>query len=85
MVSTLSVLYGAEEDGSNLAERMGITPLVAYAYMVFSLLYFPCVAAVVAVKQEAGGWKWALFTVLYTTTLAWIVSFLIYRIGGLFL
>ncbi len=85
VVSTLSVLYGAEEDGSNLAERMGITPLVAYAYMVFSLLYFPCVAAVVAVKQEAGGWKWALFTVLYTTALAWIVSFLIYRIGGLFL
>ena len=85
VVSTLSVLYGADEDGNNLAERMGITPLVAYAYMVFALLYFPCVAAVVAVKQEAGGWKWAIFTVLYTTGLAWFVSFLIYRIGGMFL
>ena len=84
VVSTLSVLYNAE-DGTNLAQRMNITPLVAFGYMIFSLLYFPCVAAIVAVKQEAGGWRWALFTVLYTTALAWVVSFLIYQIGGLFL
>lgn len=85
VVSTLSVLYGSDEEGTNLAEKMNITPLVAYAYMVFSLLYFPCVAAVVAVKQEAGGWRWAIFTIVYTTVLAWVMSFLVYRIGGLFL
>lgn len=85
VVSTLSVLYGAEDEGINLGERMSITPLVAYAYMIFCLLYFPCVAAIVAVKQEAGGWKWALFTIAYTTALAWLMSFLIYKIGGLFL
>ena len=84
VVSTLSVLYGAEEEGANLGERMGISPLVAYAYMIFCLLYFPCVAAIVAVKQEAGGWRWALFTIVYTTALAWFMAFLIYRIGGLF-
>lgn len=85
VVSTLSVLHGGDEEGTNLGERMDITPLAAYAYMVFCLLYFPCVAAVVAVKQEAGGWKWAIFTVVYTTALAWVFSFLIYKIGGLFL
>ena len=85
VVSTLSVLYGADEDGSNLGQRMGITPLIAYAYMVFCLLYFPCVAAIVAVKQETGGWKWAIFTIVYTTALAWSISFLLYKIGGLFI
>ncbi len=83
VVSTLSVLYGAE-DGADLASRMGITPLIAYAYMLFCLIYFPCVAAIVAVKQEAGGWRWAWFTVVYTTALAWLVSFLFIKIGGLF-
>lgn len=83
VVSTLSVLYGAE-DGEGLADKMGITPLTAYAYMLFCLIYFPCVAAIVAIKQEAGGWKWAIFTVVYTTALAWVVSYLFIKIGGLF-
>ena len=52
--------------------------------MVFVLIYFPCIATVVAIKQEAGSWKWALFAATYTTLLAWIVSFAIYKIGGLF-
>lgn len=80
VVSTLSVLYGAE-DGEGLADKMGITPLTAYAYMLFCLIYFPCVAAIVAIKQEAGGWKWAIFTVVYTTVLAWVVSYLFIKIG----
>ncbi len=84
VVSTLSVLYGSE-DGTNLGEKMGITPLIAYAYMVFCLLYFPCVAAIVAVKQEAGGWGWALFTVGYTAALAWVMALIVVIIGGLFL
>ncbi len=87
VVSTLGVLYTNEGDLDkiDLTDRLPITPLVAYGYMLFVLLYFPCIASIVAIKQEAGGWKWALFVVLYTTVLAWVVSFLTYHIGGLFI
>jgi len=86
VVSTLGVLYvnDAEADVVSLAERIPITPLVAFCYMVFVLIYFPCIATIVAIKQESGSWKWALFTAVYTTLLAWIMAFAIYRIGGLF-
>lgn len=86
VVSTLGVLYtnDAETDSVSLAERMPITPLVAFCYMLFSLIYFPCIAAMVAIKQESGSWKWALFTAAYTTTLAWVVTFVIYQVGSLF-
>lgn len=56
------------------------TPLVAYTMMVFILLYFPCIAAIAAIRKEAG-WRWAAFSVFYTTGLAWIVSLLVYQIG----
>jgi len=55
----------------------------AYAYMLFTLLYFPCIATIVAVGHEAN-WKWAGFTAVYTTVLAWIVSALFYQIAKLF-
>ena len=87
VVSTLGVLYTNEGDLDkiDLTDRLPITPLVAYGYMLFVLLYFPCIASVVAIKQEAGGWKWALFVVLYTTALAWVASFICYHVGGLFI
>ncbi|MBM6857409.1 ferrous iron transport protein B [Caecibacteroides pullorum] len=86
VVSSLGVLYAddAEADQTTLAQRLPITPLVAYGYMVFILLYFPCVATLAAIRQEAGGWKWAAFAAAYTTILAWIMSFAVYQIGGLF-
>ncbi len=86
VVSSLGVLYAddAEADETTLAQRLPITPLVAYGYMVFILLYFPCVATLAAIRQEAGGWKWAAFAAAYTTVLAWIMSFAVYQIGGLF-
>ena len=86
VVSSLGVLYAddAEADQTTLAQRLPITPLVAYGYMVFILLYFPCVATLAAIRQEAGGWKWATFAAAYTTVLAWIMSFAVYQIGGLF-
>ena len=86
VVSTLGVLYtnDAEADAVSRAERIPITPLVAFCYMVFVLIYFPCIATIVAIKQESGSWKWALFTAVYTTLLAWVMAFAIYRIGGLF-
>lgn len=86
VVSSLGVLYAddAEADQTTLAQRLPITPLVAYGYMIFILLYFPCVATLAAIRQEAGGWKWAAFAAAYTTILAWIMSFAVYQIGGLF-
>jgi len=87
VVSTLGVLYAddAEADAVSLGERIPITPLVAFGYMVFVLIYFPCIATLAAIKGESGGWKWPVFAGLYTTALAWLMSFAIYQIGGLFL
>ena len=86
VVSTLGVLYADDPDADSvsLAERIPITPLVAFCYMLFVLIYFPCIAAIAAIKQESGSWKWALFAACYTTGLAWLVSFAVYQIGGLF-
>ena len=83
VVSSLGVLYTNEEDleNVNLSNRIPITPIVALAYMLFVLIYFPCVATLAAIKQESGSWKWALFTALYTTALAWIVAFIVNQIG----
>ncbi len=61
----------------------GITPLVAYCFLLFVLLYFPCIATVAAIKGETGSWRWALFAAGYTTLLAWIVSAVVYQIGCL--
>jgi len=51
------------------------TPLVALSFMLFILIYFPCIAVVVAIKNESGNWKWSLFLTIYTTALAFLVSF----------
>ncbi len=66
-------------------EANGITPLTAFAYLLFTLIYFPCIATIAAIKGETGSWKWTLFTAGYTTVLAWIISAAFYQIGGLFL
>ena len=86
VVSTLGVLYAndADADAVSLADRIPITPLIAYCYMLFVLIYFPCIATFAAIKQESGSWKWAFFAAGYTTILAWVVSFAVYQIGGLF-
>ncbi|MBQ8601714.1 MAG: ferrous iron transport protein B [Bacteroides sp.] len=84
VVSTLGVLYTNESDieNVNLSDRIPITPVVALAYMLFVLIYFPCVATLAAIKQESGSWKWALFAACYTTILAWVVAFLVNQIGS---
>ena len=100
VASTIGVLYspeeGVDEDGaasnesemySRLRKQMtadGITPLTAYSFLLFVLLYFPCVAVIAAIKGETGSWKWALFSAGYTTFLAWIASAAFYQIGRLF-
>ena len=59
------------------------TPLVAAAFLLFILIYFPCVAVIAAIKNETGQWKWSLFLAVYTTALAWIIAFLLYQGGSL--
>lgn len=93
VVSTLGVLYSENDADETISLSQKIsqpnpvtgvpdfTPLVALSFMVFVLLYFPCIASVIAVAKEAGSWKWGAFTVLYNTGVAWIVSFLVYQIG----
>lgn len=99
VVSTLGVMYADDEpvaDGGASAETASedtrlqralvksVTPAGALAYMVFILLYFPCIATFVAIKQESGGWKWAIFTAVYTIFLAWIAAFITFNIASLF-
>ena len=85
VVSTLGVLYTNEGDveNVNLSNRIPITPLVALAYMLCVLIYFPCIATFAAIKQESGSWKWAIFTAGYTTGLAWLIAFTVFQIGSL--
>ncbi len=59
-------------------------PLRAFVFMLFILLYFPCIGTIAAIRKESGSWKWALFEVFYTTSLAWILSFAVFQIGSLF-
>ncbi|MFC1734144.1 ferrous iron transport protein B [candidate division KSB1 bacterium] len=102
VVSTMGVLYLADDKGKNTSESLQtklksqryqsgkkkgelvFTPVVALSFMAFILIYFPCVAVIAAVKKESGKWIWAAFTAIYTTGLAWLVSFLIYQVGSLF-
>ncbi len=57
------------------------TPLVAFVFILFVLLYFPCVAVLATIRRESGSWGWAVFSALYSTSVAWFVTFLVYRIG----
>lgn len=59
------------------------TPLVALAFMVFVLLYFPCIGVLAAIVKESGHWKWGLFTVFYTTAVAWLMAMVVYQTGSL--
>ncbi len=68
--------------GSRVGEKIFSLP-VALSFLAFVLIYFPCLAVIAAIKRESGSWRWALFTVFYTTGLAWIVSFVIYNVGRL--
>ena len=101
VVSTLGVMYADDEpldvaapdvsdetSGDTRLQRAltrSVTPAGALAYMVFILLYFPCIATFVAIRRESGSWKWAIFTAVYTIALAWVAAFITFRLFGLFL
>ena len=92
VVSTLGVMYsvGDEADEADMAAGdtalqrallRTITPAAALSYMVFVLLYFPCIATFAAIRQESGGWRWAIFSAVYTVCAAWLVAFAVYRLA----
>ena len=99
VVSTLGVMYADEGEvaAGNPSEEAvaetrlqkalvrSVTPAAALAYMVFILLYFPCIATFVAIKNEGGGWKWAIITAVYTIVLAWVAAFITFRLASLFI
>jgi ferrous iron transport protein B len=96
VVSTLGVLFQTDDNygNSSLVQKIQtqrssngnilFTPLVAFSFMLFILTYFPCIGVVSAIKRESGSWKWAAFIVLYTTGIAWLLSFTVYQVGSLF-
>ncbi len=85
IVGTFGTLFGAGEEmlGVTIMTQLGWTPLVAYAFMAFCLIYIPCAATIAVIKRETNSWKWAGFSVGYTIALGWIIAFLIYQIGNL--
>lgn len=95
VASTMGVLYSSDNEATSdtekyeiLHEKMqadGITPLIAFSYLLFVLVYFPCIATVAAIKSETGSWKWTIFSMVYTTLLAWCVSALCYQVGSMLL
>jgi len=90
VVGTFGTLYGVDDvesssgiESLNSALQNDFTPLSAYAFMIFVLLYVPCMAVLAVVKKETGSWKWPLFMIFYTTGIAWIVAFIFYQGGKL--
>jgi ferrous iron transport protein B len=99
VVSTMGVLYslGGDQNITGLIERLRAevhtsgpkagqpvySRVVAFSFMVFILIYFPCIAVIAAIKKESGKWKWSLFTAVYTTLLAWLAAFVVYQGGTL--
>ena len=96
VISTMGVLYtGDSESQESLQSRLlsetdtdgnpVFKPLVVTAFLLFVLIYFPCIATIAAIKEESHSWKWAIFSVLYSTGLAWLVALLVFQIGSLFI
>jgi len=93
VVTTLNIVYGGEADAeidqqtNNLSKKLkdsgALNANGAYAYMLFNLLYFPCMATIATIGHEAG-WKWAGFSICYTCALAWVVSAVFYQVSRLF-
>ncbi len=94
VVSTLGVIYSGDDyDDESIEEETHLQqalaqstpPAAALAYMVFCLIYFPCIATIVAIKNESSRWRWALFTAGYTTVLAWLCAYIVYHVGSIFM
>lgn len=87
VVGTMGAMFAVEEGilGGAIAAQLGWTPLIAFAFMVFCLLYVPCVASLGTIRGETNSWRWTGFAAVYTTAIAWIAATLIFQIGRLFI
>jgi ferrous iron transport protein B len=97
VVSTLGVIFQTDyhygkaslvekiQTQKDSSGRALFTPLIAFSFMLFILTYFPCIGVVAAIRRESGSWKWAAFTVVYTTGVAWLLSFTVFQIGSIFI
>ena len=84
VVSTMSVLYGVSASADLATILTGVfSPVAAYAFLIFILLYMPCMSAFATIKREMGGWRWALGAAAFQTCLAWLTAFVVYHIGML--
>lgn len=89
LVSTLGTIYNVgdveEDDSGSLQDALVadpvFSPLVAFCLMLFTLLYSPCLAALAVMKRETNSWKWPAFSFVYSTVLAWVITFVVYRVG----
>ncbi len=88
IVSTMGVLYPGKNNNGEKIQKLstrlkhsGMTPIAAYSFMVFVLIYTPCLATLAVMKRETNSWKWPLFAVGYSLVLAWIMSFMIFQTG----
>ncbi len=84
VVGTLGVIYGAQEAGLTEVISQFWTPLSAYAFMVMTLIYIPCVAVIATIKRETNSWGWTFFAVGYSLVLGWLMAVLVYQVGSLF-
>lgn len=97
IISTMAIIYGLGELVGNAAiegdvvgfsqtlKDVGFNMASAYAFMVFSLLYTPCVAVIGVMKRETNSWRWTIFSIVYQTTVAWGLAFVVYQIASLFI
>jgi ferrous iron transport protein B len=97
VVSTLGVIFQADHGSGkgSLVEKIQtqhdssgkvlFTPLIAFSFMLFILTYFPCIGVVEAIRRESGSVKWAVFTIVYTTAIAWLLSFTVFQVGSIFI
>jgi ferrous iron transport protein B len=95
VVSTLGIIYKANGNSNqnSLVEKIkqdtgssgknSLTPIIAFSFMLFILTYVPCAGVIAAIRRESGSWKWAIFVVSYTLSVAWLISFTVFQIGSL--
>ncbi|MEG3640727.1 ferrous iron transport protein B [Magnetococcus sp. PR-3] len=91
VVASYAVIYAQDEESTEESDTLrsalaqNMTPLVAFAFMIFALFYAPCIATIATIKGETGGWKWAIFSVAFSFTLAWSMAWIIVTVGGMLL
>jgi len=85
IISSMAILYSSSESGLTQVIQQQFTPLSAYAFMIFILLYVPCISTVATIRKETSSWKWTLLAVVYPIATAYILTFVFYQVSQLFI